>query len=688
MTIVNYNNLSNLIQLVKTYFYERQQDNYTFAFATKNDLQNTQKIKYNEANSQTICNTVFNNNLEYLFNINDKMYFKNKIGNDNVFIQIKIYKNEVTNNVISKDNCDQVMRFLLSEFGKNGCLLYFLPIVNFDINVSKIELINCNSNDKIRAQIAEFIEIELSDNKKTEKVDCNKNLFVSAKSRNKQDFIRNGRNASVCNNVMLAVSVMEHFYQITPLKKYVLDNIDKLHPHFWHIVFFQVFYALAIVKQKYPSFRHNSLTYKSIFICENEHPNNYNLYGVQYKLPKINFMVKIDGFSHSYVKNMVEYKTAVLDNDYYDIHHFGQSIYSFLLKLKSKYNYVIDSQVMQMLFFILPAKYRNTAFVALDETSFIKSETNIINTSILFKNNFFDEFIIVDNLNKNKKMADSEDSESTMAQFRGNRKIDSKIDANSRVFGKHNKSKPKSESKSESESESKSKSSDDDSPSDSSSSSSSSKSDESNSQVNGMTEAYNKTKKYYKRKLSRLNKNSEDSDESDDSMLIAKHSQGSMQKLFGENLNNIGTRPFSGPNINNYSVHPDMFDNGQRQNNGMPLRNGLVDLSSGVPTMQGAMYAENNAQASGGMYPMGAMNGPQDMFMQPNMGMPMQPTVGMQPAVGMQPNMGMPMQPNMDMPMQPNMGMQPGMGMPMMPNMYGGNSDKRVINIVPKPFFF
>jgi hypothetical protein len=104
--------------------------------------------------------------------------------------------------------------------------------------------------------------------------------------------------------------------------------------------------------------------------------------------------------------------------------------------------------------------------------------------------------------------------------------------------------------------------------------------------------------------------------------------------------------------------------------------------------MQGAMYAENNAQASGGMYPMGAMNGPQDMFMQPNMGMPMQPTVGMQPAVGMQPNMGMPMQPNMDMPMQPNMGMQPGMGMPMMPNMYGGNSDKRVINIVPKPFFF
>jgi hypothetical protein len=42
----------------------------------------------------------------------------------------------------------------------------------------------------------------------------------------------------------------------------------------------------------------------------------------------------------------------------------------------------------------------------------------------------------------------------------------------------------------------------------------------------------------------------------------------------------------------------------------------------------------------------------------------------------------------MDMPMQPNMGMQPGMGMPMMPNMYGGNSDKRVINIVPKPFFF
>jgi hypothetical protein len=54
MTIVNYNNLSNLIQLVKTYFYERQQDNYTFAFATKNDLQNTKKIKYNEANSQTI----------------------------------------------------------------------------------------------------------------------------------------------------------------------------------------------------------------------------------------------------------------------------------------------------------------------------------------------------------------------------------------------------------------------------------------------------------------------------------------------------------------------------------------------------------------------------------------------------------------------------------------------------------
>jgi len=214
--------------------------------------------------SNNILKQLTTEKLQYLFTINNDIYFKILSDNISFIIKLSFSKDSFNDNLIS---------YILSEFvlsDKTSHIL--LPILNLSINLLDIENI-----------IKPF---DLPD------------IFIKYLDKHQPRKIN--------------LKLREGFFNITSLNKYINDNIIN-----YKNILFKIIYTLLIIKEKYKYFSHNNLILDNIFVYTNKNINlleykEYKINGQNYYLKYEVYDIKITNFENSTIINS---KLDILKND-------------------------------------------------------------------------------------------------------------------------------------------------------------------------------------------------------------------------------------------------------------------------------------------------------------------------------------------------------------------------------------
>jgi serine/threonine protein kinase len=195
------------------------------------------------------------------------------------------------------------------------------------------------------------------------------------------------------------------------LSDYIKNNYKNMKLKDWRIIFFQIISTLAIIFDKYPSFRHNDLKANNILVYKlnkNKNKNNKFIYQInnsKYIVPDIGIQIKIwdfdfacipgivDNYKVSYLKNKInEYNIQPERNQYYDLHFFFCTLTKkgFLPGFfRSKY---INKKVKDFVKRMVPDKYNNPN--TMNRGRLLLNDEYMTPEYILNNDSFFDKLLI------------------------------------------------------------------------------------------------------------------------------------------------------------------------------------------------------------------------------------------------------------------------------------------------------
>lgn len=326
-----YDDLDFCLETLYNYVYEPSKSEcYIFKPIARNSIKLADIKKPFDFDSKTILT-----NCQYIGQYNSKWVFKKSSKSRACMICVSEYNSSNPNydDLTRREMVNARAHYLLSElFHTDGLRHIVFPILNFDVLA-----------DQLESEMQEHI-----------------------KSSNR-----------------LCVNVLEHFFKMSTLKEY-LDQQEFTLTH-WRVLFFQVFYTLAKIAERFPNFRHNNLNLDSIRVYHKV-PNNktkpYQLGDMTFDVPQLGFEIKITDFDHAEFEHQP-------NNPYYDMHYFTQSLLYYWDDVPSD----LVSFVQQ----IIPEQFRypdKSQFIGLDESYFDSTASVIMSPSLVIrKNNFFSEFI-------------------------------------------------------------------------------------------------------------------------------------------------------------------------------------------------------------------------------------------------------------------------------------------------------
>jgi serine/threonine protein kinase len=128
---------------------------------------------------------------------------------------------------------------------------------------------------------------------------------------------------------------------------FIRQNKDKLTAMHWKIFMFQIISTLAVIQNKYPSFRHNDLKANNILVditntdfdIDNKNLYEYMVCNKSYIIPDTGITLKIWDFDFACIPNICEnikvhenwtkrINITIAKNQYYDIHYFLRTLVS------------------------------------------------------------------------------------------------------------------------------------------------------------------------------------------------------------------------------------------------------------------------------------------------------------------------------------------------------------------------
>jgi hypothetical protein len=164
----------------------------------------------------------------------------------------------------------------------------------------------------------------------------------------------------------------------------LLDFIKKNYKMFklcdWRCIFFQIISVLAIIQNKYPSFRHNDMKANNILVhkVDIDQTNKKYLYKINnqiYIVPNIGFQLKLWDFDFACIPNIVNNAKVEADwtnkinikpeqNRYYDIHYFFNTLSrkGFFPELITECE--IPEKVIEFINRIVPDKFKTGKYVS------------------------------------------------------------------------------------------------------------------------------------------------------------------------------------------------------------------------------------------------------------------------------------------------------------------------------------
>lgn len=158
------------------------------------------------------------------------------------------------------------------------------------------------------------------------------------------------------------------------LLEFIRQNFKNMKLIYWQVIFFQIFFTLAVIQERYPSFRHNDLKANNILLQKVEHlssakrsASKYSLGNYNYIIPNLGFSVQMCDFDFACIPGVVDNdkvqnegfkKVNILPerNRYCDVHFFCITLIQFVPDFLDREE--IPQEVKDFLYEVLPAKYR------------------------------------------------------------------------------------------------------------------------------------------------------------------------------------------------------------------------------------------------------------------------------------------------------------------------------------------
>jgi len=344
-----YDNLDFCLNTLFDYVYNKASDK---CYIFKPILRHSIKLIDLKKSESFDPSEVFGGDLKFINFVNNRWNFKRvSESSPPCTVSIGKYKssNDV-NNMESNEIYNMAMMYMGSEIVINDKFKHMiLPIMMFDIESNKLK--------ELFPKVSEHID----DMEKT-------NLFY--------------------------VLVTEHYFKMSTLKEYLIENMKTMNLQKWKVLFFQVLFSLAKLTERFNKFRHNNLNLDSIKIYtrkENDENDTHKLGDSTFIIPNVGFDIKLGDFDEAYTSDYKRNINRQTDNPYYDIHYFFNSLYLFL-----KNQGGISVEIEKFITDMIPDKFltKDKKFTGLDEHYFDSVSSKIIIPSLVIKqNSFFSEFI-------------------------------------------------------------------------------------------------------------------------------------------------------------------------------------------------------------------------------------------------------------------------------------------------------
>jgi hypothetical protein len=189
-----------------------------------------------------------------------------------------------------------------------------------------------------------------------------------------EQFIKRYKKGDYYPNVSILVS---EWANAGDLLDYLKKNYDKFGLREWRVIIFQILSVLAIIQNKYPSFRHNDMKANNILLhkisktaSEKSNKYRYKINGQKYVVPNIGYQIKLWDFDFACIPGFIE-NTKVsaewtdkinikpIKNRYYDIHYFFNTLTrkGFFPEFWEGDN--VHPKIREFVLRIIPENYRN-----------------------------------------------------------------------------------------------------------------------------------------------------------------------------------------------------------------------------------------------------------------------------------------------------------------------------------------
>ncbi len=166
------------------------------------------------------------------------------------------------------------------------------------------------------------------------------------------------------------------------LLDYIRNNYSKMDVIHWKIIFFQILSVLAVIQNKYPSFRHNDLKANNILVhyTKNNTKNTesidinkpklgYLINDTQFIIPDIDIQLKIWDFDFACIPSLVdntkvsmwwtnEINICPIENKYYDMHYFFNTLIRPEFFQKYNEDKAVPNEVREFINRIVPDIYK------------------------------------------------------------------------------------------------------------------------------------------------------------------------------------------------------------------------------------------------------------------------------------------------------------------------------------------
>ena len=195
---------------------------------------------------------------------------------------------------------------------------------------------------------------------------------INIDEKNYNLFLQKYKNGDYYQNVSILIS---EWANEGDLLDFLRNNYQNLSITDWTILFFQIISVLAVIQNKYPSFRHNDMKANNILLHKIVIDSNkkfilYNINGQKYIVPNIGMQIKLWDFDFACIKDVVnnskvdsewanKSNITSIKNQYYDIHYFFNTLIKKGFCPQILTSSAVPQEIKDFIYRVLPKKYIN-----------------------------------------------------------------------------------------------------------------------------------------------------------------------------------------------------------------------------------------------------------------------------------------------------------------------------------------